>query len=101
VEELLFGADGETRAAVLRLSGQGKASKHLRRPVQRLYPIEMAVTTTEQNQRDPESKLKLDSFKKTPEPDSDPPVRRQSRRAAAQIARDRLKAQALDSDEDC
>ena len=47
VEELLIGADGENRAAVLRVSGQGGVSKHLRRPVQRLYPIEMAVRLTE------------------------------------------------------
>ena len=50
VEELLIGADGENRAAVLRVSNQGRASKCLRRPVQRLYPIQMAVTTTEKNQ---------------------------------------------------
>ena len=47
VEELLVGADDETRAAVLRVAGQGRSSKHLRRPVQRLYPIEMTVRNTE------------------------------------------------------
>ena len=36
VEELLVGNDGEVRGAVLRMAGQGRKAKHLRRPVQRL-----------------------------------------------------------------
>ena len=41
------------------------------------------------------------SLDTTPEPDPDPPARR-SQRAAAQIAGDRLMAEALESDEsDC
>ncbi len=49
VEELLVGADGEKIAAVLRVSGQERELKRLRRPVQKLHPIEMAVESTEQN----------------------------------------------------
>ena len=100
VEELLIGADGKNRAAVLRVSNQGRASKHLRRPVQRLYPIEMAVTTTEKNQRNPEQETEYDSDT-TPGPNPcQTPVRQQPRQAAALSTRDRLMALALDSDED-
>ena len=104
IEELLIGADGENRAAVLRVSGQGRISKHLRRPVQRLYPIEMTVRTTEQNQGNPEPEQRRKPDNTTtednPEPDHDPPVRWRPRRTAALRARDRLMAQALDSEED-
>ena len=41
VEELLIGSNGEARGAVLRVAGPGRRAKHLMRPVQRLYPIEM------------------------------------------------------------
>ena len=47
VEKLLTGPDGHHRAAVLRLAGQGRKAKHLQRPVQRLYPVEMSVARTE------------------------------------------------------
>ncbi len=43
VEELLTDPDGEHRAAVLRVAGQGRAAKRLRRPVRRLYPLETSV----------------------------------------------------------
>lgn len=100
VVELLVGTDGENRAAVLRLAGQGRTTKYLRRPVQRLFPIEMAVMASEKEEKPsepgPEMNLKTNS-----EPNPDPPAQR-SRRAAAQTARDRLRAQALESDEsDC
>lgn len=39
VEELLNSPDGEHRAAVLRVAGQGRSGKRLQRPVQRLYPL--------------------------------------------------------------
>ena len=101
VEELLIGADGDNRAAVLRVSGQGRISKRLRRPVQRLYPIEMTVRTTEGNP-EPEQRHKPDktTTKDNPEPDWKPPGQRRPRRSAALRARDRLMAQALDSEED-
>ena len=50
VVELLVGADGENRAAVLRVAGQGRATKLLWHPVQRLFPIEMAVMASEQDE---------------------------------------------------
>lgn len=102
VEELLIGADGQYRAAVLRVSGQGRAFKHLRRPVQKLYPIEMAVVATEQNQKNHEPESEHDpntTPAQNPEPDCEAPVRQQPRRAAALTARDRLLAQALDADD--
>ena len=100
VEELLTGADGEHRAAVLRVAGQGRSFKRLRRPVQRLYPLEMSVTSEVFEQDEPNTELNKEP---NPElnPDPNPPVRR-SGRVAAQTARDRLMAQALDGEvSDC
>ena len=100
VVELLVGTDGENRAAVLRVAGQGRTTKHLHRPVQRLFPIEMAVMASEQEKKTPEPGPET-NLRQNLEPDPDPPARR-SQRAAAQTARDRLMAQILDSDEsDC
>ena len=44
VEELLTGPDGQHGAAVVRVAGQKRTAKHLRRPVQKLYPVEMSVS---------------------------------------------------------
>ena len=38
IKEVLVGRDGETRGAVLRVSGGGRKSTLLQRPVQLLYP---------------------------------------------------------------
>ncbi len=51
VEELIIGNDGEARAAVLRVAGQGRRSKCLQRPVQRLYPLETSFEMSSQNER--------------------------------------------------
>ena len=45
-DELLTGPDGHHRTDVLQLAGQGWTAKRLRRPVQRFYPVEMAVART-------------------------------------------------------
>ena len=41
--------DGEARGAVLRVAGPGRRAKHLRQPVQRLYPIEMPAQEKSEN----------------------------------------------------
>ena len=41
VEETLTGKDGETRGAVVRVKAGRGASSFLRRPIQRLYPLEV------------------------------------------------------------
>ncbi len=103
VEELLTGPDGEHRAAVLRVAGQGRAAKRLRRPVRRLYPLETSVLESQPRKTSAsesdeiagdERPLLPDALEASPGPD--PPVRR-SGRVAAQTARDRLLAQALDA----
>ena len=109
VEELLTGADGEHRAAVLRVAGEGRSSKYLRRPVQKLYPLEMSLTPNRDN---PNSEPELEqisesssephtepNMERDPDPDLNPPARR-SGRVAAQTARDRLMAQALEEVDD-
>ena len=59
VDELLVGADGEKRAAVLRVLG--KSLKCLRRPVQKSYPLEIAVATTEQYEQNSELEPDLET----------------------------------------
>ena len=103
VEELLTGPDGQHRAAVVRVAGQKRTAKHLRRPVQKLYPVEMSVSTvTTQPPVDPAPLLKDDV---EPNPEPTPPVQvRRSKRVAARTAADRLLAQAIasdSSDEEC
>ncbi len=89
VEELLVGADGEKRAAVLRVSGQRRELKRLRRPVQKLYPIEMAVETTEQNEKTEHDRNTCTTPVQQPDDEQSPVQRpddepqRQPRRAAA------------------
>ena len=93
---------GIRRAAILRVSSRGRTSTHLQRPVQKLYPIEMAVKTTE-DQRNPETESEQDhdtSHLETHEPDYNPPPPQWSRRAAAMTARDRIMAQTLESGDD-
>ena len=41
VEEVIPGKDGEVRGAVVRIYTGGKKCKHLRRPIQHLYPLEI------------------------------------------------------------
>ena len=102
VEELLTGPDGEHRAAVLRVAGQGRSAKRLRRPVQRLYPLECSVPKTQSpNPSESSASAGEDaSDERLPVAElpreRDPPVRR-SERVASQVARDRLLAHALES----
>ena len=102
VEELLTGPDGEHRAAVLRVAGQGRSAKRLRRPVQRLYPLECSVPKTQSpNPSESSASAGEDaSDERLPVAElpreRDPPARR-SERVASQVARDRLLAHALES----
>lgn len=100
VLELLTGRDGEHRAAVLQVAGQERSAKHLRRPVQRLYPLESSVLEAHPRNSSmsggDEGAREERSVLTGPNPVPVPPVRR-SERVAGQIARDRLLAQALES----
>ena len=104
VERVITGKDENSRGAEVRVHKKGHRSTLLRRPVQRLYPIEASCHTTlpsatpdlEDVSFNPESSV-VDDTVVCPESDRDeehqvnesPPLRR-SRRAAAQEARDRI-----------
>ena len=119
VEQLIVGRDDESRGAVVRVHQKGHKSTLLKRPVQRLYPIEMncqgvpSTVDSTGNQADTDTVIESDTQADTmagaemneevePEVIEDPiPVRkrepdgpptRRSRRAAAQEARDRIVA---------
>ena len=104
VEELLTGPDGHHRAAVLRAAGQGRTAKRLRRPVQRLYPVEMSVARTEPEDSSASSgngsvvhtAPPINGAEQISVSEPTPPVRR-SKPAAARTATDRLLAQTLAS----
>ena len=82
-------------AAVVRVAGQKRTAKHLRCPVQKLYPVEMSVSTV-MTQPETSPLLKDDA---EPNPEPTPPVQvRRSKRVAARTAADRLLAQAIASD---
>ena len=101
MEELLTGTDGEHRAAALRITGEGRAAKRLLRPVQRLYPLEMAVSSEEDKtveSSEEDNAVGSAAAGTEHNTNQEPPLRR-SRRAAAQAATDRILAQALASEE--
>ena len=100
VEELMTSPDGEQRAAILRVS-KGRTAKHLRRPVQRLYPLEMSVLESQPAECDKTTSAEDGSPPQQPSfgPNLNPTLVRCSEWAAAQKARDWLMAQALESDE--
>ena len=115
VEKLLVGNDGEAGGAVLRVAGQGRRSKFLRRPVQKLYPLEIPsqdkpseidITDCDNNNglnddcdEDLEGELAEHTVQDHEPPGSDdtqasPPLRC-STRAAASEAQDHLLAHSL------
>ena len=108
VKELLVGHDGEVQGAVLRVAGKGRQATVLRRPIQLLYPLEVTTPPSESEQTPATSNQEQDisSALRSAEVQQDPPLnvttkpppQRQSRRAAAMEARDRLLAQSLNSD---
>jgi hypothetical protein len=109
VEKLLTGNDGEARGALLRVAGRGKKVGYLRRPIQRLYPLEMP-SQVEQSERSTadlhetgpdemqEESVPIEDEPTThDEPQPPPPAQqRHSTRAAASEARDRLLALTLE-----
>ena len=72
VQDLLKGNDGYARSAVVRVGEKGKKSLLLRRPVQRLYPLEVQDTKTVNRDVKPEGKTDV----KAEEIDCKPPKRR-------------------------
>ena len=52
VEKLLTSKDGQTRSAVVRVSKEGQKSAVIRRPIRRLYPVELAEEQTFEEDED-------------------------------------------------
>ena len=112
VKELLVGNDGEVRGAVLRVAGQGRRARCLRRPEQKLYPLEMS-TQDKETETSPEPTgnppAEPDDLTQEAEHPSSgislqldgvpPPSTGRPRRAAALEARARVLALILDEDE--
>ena len=92
VEEVVTGQDGHSRGAVIRVPGRNR-SRLLRRPIQRLYPLE-----TGHNEESERDNSKDDATVTGPEgvqpsaTTSDSGVRIRPKRAAAIAAADRVKA---------
>jgi hypothetical protein len=95
VSKLITGRDGHPRGAVLHVPSGGNDGV-LQRPIQHLYPLEVAATTTRNTEVIPPIGLSPVS----PQVDSEPTSNAESprvrpRRAAASEARDRLAAYAI------
>ena len=129
VIETLSGPDGEPRGALLQVVGKGRSATRLRRPIQRLYPLEISGTKTSQPRAETNSpNNNSEEEERSPpsdehgSPDNDDPENpaeetcivddsdcdgeevsspsQRPRRATAIAARDRLKALALANDLD-
>ena len=99
VVELVRGRDGEIQGAALRAAGKGRRATTLRRPVQRLFPLETVEESYESELSGTED---VGEDNVTPEEDdvaletsTEEETRRQPSRIAAQVAQDRLLAQTL------
>lgn len=65
IERVLSSQDGEIRGAVARVHQGGNRTTLLKRPIQRLYPIEVrcnTITTHEDGQIDQEPDLQIDQI---------------------------------------
>ena len=80
VKEVLIDNDGEVRAVVLQVAKQGSEAKHLSRPVQRLYPLEMpaehgqSTDTPSQPTNQPGDQERVDSAPVDETLDNKPPA---------------------------
>ena len=80
VEDLIAGADGSIRGAVVRVQGKGGKCATIRRPVQRLYPLEIRCQVTKPAAM---SRLVPDSTVTCARPEQSGPRQCRPRRAAA------------------
>ena len=88
VEDLLVGADGHIRGAVVRIQSKGGKSTTLRRPVQRLYPLEIQCQAAEPEPAVIATRLVPDSTVSSTSLEQAEP-RRSRRRRAATVEADR------------
>ena len=92
VEKLLTGLDGKPRGAVVRVHQRGNSTTLLRRPVQRLYPIEVGPPNSSNSDSQVES-----SVGEVPQPQLETDLTpatglRRSHRSKVQETRDRMLA---------
>ena len=92
MEELIIGRDDEVRGAVIRVNNKNK-SKLLRRPVQRLYPLEVKNPKPDKKEKEivkssPQTREVVIENRVFEEP-------RHSGRATAAAARDQILAQSI------
>ena len=104
IEETIVGKDGKIQAAVIRVYTGGKQSKLLRRPVQKLYPLEVndnhsysepspnCMSNEEITVDDPNPSSQTEGGERNLEEMLQP---RKSRRSAAVTSRDQILAQAI------
>ena len=83
VEDPLVGADGHVRGAVVRVQSKGGKSTTLRRPVQRLYPLEIQCQAAEPEPAVIATRLVPDSTVSSTSLEQAEPRRSRRRRAAA------------------
>ncbi len=93
MKSLIDGSDGHTRRAILTVISPGEKRITVKRPLQRLYPLE--IKDVSRNHTDNDNELNDSSEK----PEEEQTVGRQ-RRATAIKAREQLKAIALCEQED-
>lgn len=86
VEKLITGADGSTRGAVVRVSSRKRRPTTIKRPVQRLYPLEIHSATTEH-------KLAVKEGEDDYEEDDEPEVPRTRPRRAAAVEAEKRRRQ--------
>jgi len=102
VTQLVSGQDGRVRGAILKVASPGKKPHTLKRPLQRLYPLETSHPSTRERaegaNREPEPETQTNGGNFETVEQSDRPLR-----AAAKKARDSARAIALheqESDQD-
>ena len=82
VQDLIVGADGCVRGAVVRVPSKKGRSTTLRRPIQHLYPLEMNSKATEPRQE-------AEAARNEPNPEVDRPAQHPRRAAAVEVDRKR------------
>ena len=94
VEEVITGQDGNVRGAVVRVSSEKGRSTMLRRPLQRLYPLEIESGVEGEGTRDASEANGTGSLEGVDATDQeeDVVVAARSKRVAAIQARDQIKA---------
>ena len=102
VKELIRGRDGIVRGASVRLGSKDARHSLLRRPIQRLYPLEVRkAAATEDEHSLPEYSSEAPQEPSSSEPASDGQTRSRPQRAAALRSKTRRRAWITELSEHC